>query len=132
MMVVSRSLSLRAVKCSFCASSVRLMYCAFSLAASFFARVVLPVQGVPVMRMTRLFMGGSGLMEIVIVFVCGLVVFCLVVVVGGLLCTTSFWVCVLGCGLCLGVFGVCVLVVQVVASCCFLCENKVEKLLVIW
>ena len=58
MMLVSRSLSLRAAKCSFCASSVRLMYCAFSLAASFFARVVLPTQGVPVTRMTRLLMRG--------------------------------------------------------------------------
>lgn len=53
-MVVSRSWSLPKVRFSFVASSVRLMYSAFSSWASVLAVLVFPTLGVPVMRITCL------------------------------------------------------------------------------
>jgi len=52
---VLRFLSLLVVRCSFSASSVRFMYKALSCLLRWRARVVFPTQGVPVTRMTRLF-----------------------------------------------------------------------------
>ena len=64
---VFRSLSSRMTKLLVLAYSVRLMYKASSLAASCLARVVFPVQGVPVMSMTR-FMSLFGWVVVIIGF----------------------------------------------------------------
>ena len=54
--VVPLCLSSVLAKCSCSVSSVRFTDCALRFWASLFARVVFPTAGVPVMRMTRLFM----------------------------------------------------------------------------
>lgn len=56
MIVVSRLVSRRSVRCSVSASSVRLMYSALSFLASSCDIVVFPVFGIPVMSMTCFFM----------------------------------------------------------------------------
>jgi hypothetical protein len=71
-MVVLRCLSSPSVRLCFLANSVRLMYRAFSFVVSCLAVVVFPVHGVPVMRMTRLFMFFIEVERVVI----GYAVFC--------------------------------------------------------
>jgi len=66
-MMVFLSLSSPLIRFSFSASSVKLMYAALSFLLSSRARVVFPTQGVPVMRMTRLFITVNALQGI---FIC--------------------------------------------------------------
>src|SRR3990170_335917 len=73
MMVVSRCLSSASSRSLLLANSVKLMYSASSSAATFWAKVVLPTHGVPVRRMTRLFMIALWWEEILIACVCALV-----------------------------------------------------------